>query len=166
MSVLRISLPSLVATERFGALLAELLHPGDRLQLIGEMGAGKTMLARAIGGALHADPPLTSPTFVLLAEHEGLMPIWHLDAYRLPVGGDPFAAGLLDERQVSGLTIIEWADRLQWPAGEDGASGLRIALAQGEHEDERSATIQFSDPARRAALRDALQRAGIVVHDA
>jgi tRNA threonylcarbamoyladenosine biosynthesis protein TsaE len=68
---LRIELNDLAATQRLGTIIAHHLRAGDRLLLIGEVGSGKTTLARAIGSALHADPPLTSPTFLLVSEHQG-----------------------------------------------------------------------------------------------
>ena len=123
MSALNLTLSTLDRTQQFGALLAGLLRPGDRLFLIGEIGAGKTTLARAIGAALQADPPLTSPTFVLMSEHHGTMPIWHGDAYRLPDGSDPLAHGLIDERQASGLTIMEWPNLLNWPPSSAVSAG-------------------------------------------
>ena len=62
---LRIELSNLAATQQLGTIIAHHLRAGDRLFLIGEIGSGKTTLARAIGSALHADPPLTSPTCLL-----------------------------------------------------------------------------------------------------
>jgi tRNA threonylcarbamoyladenosine biosynthesis protein TsaE len=91
-SALKLTLSTLGQTQRFGALLAGLLQPGDRLFLVGEIGAGKTTLARAIGATLQADPPLTSPTFVLMSEHQGTMPIWQrlyafVARHRLKIAG-------------------------------------------------------------------------------
>ena len=83
MSVVTITLGSLAATTALGAAIGASLRPGDRVLLSGDLGSGKTTLARAIGVALHAEPELTSPTFILVAEHRGDLPIWHVDAYRL-----------------------------------------------------------------------------------
>ena len=166
MSALNLTLSTLEQTQQLGALLAGLAQPGDRLFLIGEIGAGKTTLARAIGATLQADPPLTSPTFVLMSEHHGTMPIWHGDAYRLPDGSDPLAHGLIDERQGSGLTIMEWSNLLHWPTSGGGAAQITITLQPGASEEQRIAQIAWDDAARLERLQKALCAAGLEFHDA
>ena len=166
MSVLRLTLSALDQTQQVGALLAGLLEPGDRLFLIGEIGAGKTTLARAIGATLQADPPLTSPTFVLMSEHHGTMPIWHGDAYRLPDGSDPLAHGLIDERQASGLTIMEWSNLLRWPTSGGGAAQITITLQPGVNEEQRIVQIAWDDAPRLERLQKALRAVGLELHGA
>lgn len=162
---LRLQLASLAATERLGSVIAGYLQPGDRLFLIGEIGSGKTTLARAVGFTLQAEPPLTSPTFLLVSEHQGVLPIWHADAYRLPPGSDPFAAGLIDERHAAGVTIIEWPEQVDWPIRGNGGAHLEVALTATATEEERIATIHVEDAARARTLRDALVSAGFEVSD-
>ena len=166
MNALNLTLSTLNQTQRFGALLAGILQPGDRLLLVGEIGAGKTTLARAIGAALQADPPLTSPTFVLMSQHHGTMPIWHGDAYRLPDGSDPLAHGLIDERQASGLTIMEWPNLLRWPTSDVSAAQITISLQAGVTEEQRIAQIAWTDAVRLERLQNALRAAGLELHDA
>ena len=101
MNVVTVELDSRAATSALGAAIGAALRPGDRILLSGDLGSGKTTLARAIGAALHAEPELTSPTFILVAEHRGDLPIWHVDAYRLPVGSDALRSGIVDERPQS-----------------------------------------------------------------
>ena len=55
---------------------------------------------------------MSSPTFVLMAEYEGRLPLFHLDLYRLDDAADALAGGLLDDRQSTGVTLVEWAERL------------------------------------------------------
>jgi tRNA threonylcarbamoyladenosine biosynthesis protein TsaE len=162
---LRIQLGSLAATQRLGSVIAQHLHPGDRLFLIGEIGSGKTTLARAVGVSLHAEPPLTSPTFLLVSEHQGTLPIWHADAYRLPPGSDPLAAGLIDERHAAGVTIIEWPEQVDWPIRGDGTTHLEVELTAATREDERIATMQIGDAERARSLRAALLSVGLEVSD-
>src|SRR5579859_5326038 len=78
-------LPELAATEAFGRRLGGLLFPGAVVALIGPLGAGKTHLARAVAAGLGVRDPrvVTSPTFVLIQEYAGRLPIYHFDAYRL-----------------------------------------------------------------------------------
>jgi tRNA threonylcarbamoyl adenosine modification protein YjeE len=163
---LRIELNDLAATQRLGTIIAHHLRAGDRLLLIGEIGSGKTTLARAIGSALHADPPLTSPTFLLVSEHQGTLPIWHADAYRLPPGSDPLAAGLIDERHAAGVTIVEWPEQVRWPLQGEGSSLLEVELTPGAHDDARGATLRIGDAERARSLHAAVLAAGIEAADA
>ena len=150
MSVVTITLGSLAATTALGAAIGASLRPGDRVLLSGDLGSGKTTLARAIGVALHAEPELTSPTFILVAEHRGDLPIWHVDAYRLPPGSDALRAGIIDERQQHGVTLIEWPEHLEG-IGAEGTGVLSIRLAAAD-DGARSAVISGARPELRAVL--------------
>jgi tRNA threonylcarbamoyladenosine biosynthesis protein TsaE len=149
-SVVTITLGSLAATTALGAAIGASLRPGDRVLLSGDLGSGKTTLARAIGVALHAEPELTSPTFILVAEHRGDLPIWHVDAYRLPPGSDALRAGIIDERQQHGVTLIEWPEHLEG-IGAEGTGVLSIRLAAAD-DGARSAVISGARPELRAVL--------------
>src|SRR5271154_3606508 len=82
---LTIELESEDETARLGGIIAELVAPGVAIGLVGPLGAGKTWLVRAVAEALGVDPTaISSPTFVLIHEYEGRLPIYHFDAYRLP----------------------------------------------------------------------------------
>ena len=151
MSVVTITLGSLAATTALGAAIGASLRPGDRVLLSGDLGSGKTTLARAIGVALHAEPELTSPTFILVAEHRGDLPIWHVDAYRLPPGSDALRAGIIDERQQHGVTLIEWPEHLEG-IGAEGTGVLGIHLAAAADDGARSAVISGARPEFRAVL--------------
>lgn len=98
-------------TQRLGARLGELLEPGDVLLLEGDLGAGKTVLAQGVAQGLAIDDPVTSPTFTLIHEYEGRLPLYHVDLYRL--GGATDAAGIGIEEYLygDGVTVIEWPDR-------------------------------------------------------
>ena len=80
-----IDIPDLAATEAFGRRLGELLFPGRWSALVGQLGAGKTHLTRAIAEGLGVKNPaaVNSPTFVLIQEYPPRLPIYHFDAYRL-----------------------------------------------------------------------------------
>lgn len=151
MSVVTISLLGLGATTALGAAIGGTLRPGDRVLLSGDLGSGKTTLARAIGAALHAEPELTSPTFILISEHRGDLPIWHVDAYRLPPGSDALRAGLIDERQQHGVTLIEWPEHLAGLAAV-GADVLNVHLTAVADEGRRSVEIRGARPELRAVL--------------
>src|SRR4051812_5587441 len=87
-----VELRSEFETDRLGRTLAELVESGTVVGLIGPLGAGKTRLTRAISEALGVDPgAIASPTFVLIHEYDGRIPVYHFDAYRLG-GPDEFDA--------------------------------------------------------------------------
>ena len=104
--------PDPAATDALGRSLAAVAAPGDLLCLWGDLGAGKTHLAKAFGAALGVRETITSPSFVLMAEYEGRLPMFHVDLYRLASAADVLAGGLLDDRWVGGVTLVEWPDRL------------------------------------------------------
>ena len=106
--------PDLSATAAFGRRLAALLFPGAVVGLIGPLGAGKTHLVRAIAEGLGCDRRrVSSPTFALVHEYPGRMPVYHFDTYRLPDEA-AFADLGVDEYFVGGgVCLIEWADRVE-----------------------------------------------------
>jgi tRNA threonylcarbamoyladenosine biosynthesis protein TsaE len=158
-TLITVSLGSLAETTSLGTAIGASLSPGDRILLSGDLGSGKTTLARAIGSALHAEPELTSPTFVLVAEHQGDMPIWHVDAYRLPAGSDALRAGIIDERQQHGVTIIEWPEHLEGLVSA-GVNVMRIHLAVAAGGEQRTAEIRGARPALGAALHALFHQSG------
>lgn len=108
----RVWTTSTAATRALGAVLASVAAAGDRIALLGPLGAGKTQLAKGFGAGLGVTDEVTSPSFTLMAEHEGRLPLFHLDLYRLAGSEDALAGGMLDEREDEGVTLTEWADRL------------------------------------------------------
>lgn len=100
------------ATLELGRRLGRHARPGTLLALVGPLGAGKTQLAKGVADGLGVSSVVNSPTFVLMNEHPGRLRLYHADAYRLDDPEEALAAGLLDERQADGVTVLEWADRL------------------------------------------------------
>jgi tRNA threonylcarbamoyladenosine biosynthesis protein TsaE len=100
------------ATRALAARLAAVAGPGDLVCLIGDLGAGKTQFAKGFAAGLGVEDVVSSPTFVLMAEYRGRLPLFHLDLYRLDDAADVLAGGLLDDRQADGVAIVEWAERL------------------------------------------------------
>lgn len=135
------------ATRRLGARLGARAGAGDVIALVGPLGAGKTELARGIARGLDVEEPISSPTFVLVAEHPGRVPFFHVDCYRLAGAEDALAAGILDERADEGVTVIEWAERLgvALPAGR-----LEVVI-EGAGDEPRRLELRATD-ARHARL--------------
>ena len=103
-------------TEALGAALGRLMQPGDVLALVGDLGAGKTCLARGVAAGLGIDEPVTSPTFILVAEYTSArgFPLYHADCYRLEQATSEAQAIGLDELLLDeGVAVVEWAERIE-----------------------------------------------------
>lgn len=100
-------------THALGERLGQEAVAGDVVALFGDLGAGKTVLAKGIAAGLDADPDdVTSPTFVLMRRHEGRLPLYHFDAYRLAGPNDMLDIGADEFLYGDGVSVIEWADRV------------------------------------------------------
>lgn len=108
----RLVSPDPAATSALGLALAEAARPGDLVCLWGDLGAGKTHLAKAFGAGLGVIDTISSPSFILMAEYAGRLPLFHVDLYRLADATDVVAGGLIDDRQAAGVTLVEWPDRM------------------------------------------------------
>jgi tRNA threonylcarbamoyladenosine biosynthesis protein TsaE len=101
-------------TEALGTALGKALGGGGVVALVGTLGAGKTRLVQSIAVALGADRRLVnSPTFILIQEYEGLLPIYHCDTYRLRNVEEFLDLGIDEILQSHGICLIEWADRVK-----------------------------------------------------
>ena len=101
-------------TDRLGAALAQVLPASSVISLVGTLGAGKTYLVQALASALGvARESVVSPTFVLCQEYQGSKKIVHVDAYRLRDEDEFLELGPQEWFESEGLTLIEWADRVE-----------------------------------------------------
>jgi tRNA threonylcarbamoyladenosine biosynthesis protein TsaE len=107
------------ATRAFAARLAGVARAGDVVCLWGELGAGKTVFAKGFGAGLGVIDTISSPSFVLMGEYAGRLPLFHIDLYRLASAQEAVDGGLLDDRQSAGVVLIEWPDRLGSALPED-----------------------------------------------
>lgn len=92
--------------------LAQRLRPGDVVCLSGELGAGKSVVARGIGKGLGVEEDILSPTFNYVLEYEGRLPLYHADLYRLHGTHDFIAMGLEEYFERDGVFLIEWPERI------------------------------------------------------
>ena len=154
-------LPDEAATTRLGEDLAMAVRPGDVLLLDGDLGAGKSTLARGLIRALAGDPSheVPSPTFTLVQSYDTPVPVHHFDLYRLSSSEELEELGF-DEAVASGVALVEWPERA---AEAMPATSLRLAI---DHEgDGRRITLSGDGPAfdriaRSLAMRDFLGTAG------
>ncbi|HMI92773.1 MAG TPA: tRNA (adenosine(37)-N6)-threonylcarbamoyltransferase complex ATPase subunit type 1 TsaE [Polyangiales bacterium] len=124
---------------RLGRRLADCLQPGDLVLLEGELGAGKTFLARAVARGLGVLPEvrITSPTFDLVHELPARVPLVHADLYRLDAAADLLELGLLERIGGDAIVLIEWGARF---AGQLAGAGITVQLARS------------TDPGRRCTI--------------
>jgi len=105
---------SLVETQQLGKQLASVFEPGLVVSLIGDLGAGKTHLVQAIAEELGVtEDEVNSPTFVLIQEYAGRIPIVHIDAYRLRDIDEFLELGADELLGADNVSLIEWADRVE-----------------------------------------------------
>ena len=103
-------------TINIGRRIAKNLRPGDIICLFGELGSGKTMLTKGIAQGLGVQKnKIISPSFVLIRIHtQGRLPLYHFDLYRLKAPRDILGLGYEEYLYDTGVTVIEWADRLKY----------------------------------------------------
>ena len=139
-------------TRAFAADLATVAAPGDVVCLWGDLGAGKTVFAKGFGAGLGVQETISSPSFVLMGEYAGRLPLFHIDLYRLATAEEALDGGLLDDRQGAGIVIIEWPDRLG-AALPDDRLDVRI---HGGADEPRSIRVAAHGPAHRRYAAAAL----------
>jgi tRNA threonylcarbamoyladenosine biosynthesis protein TsaE len=143
-------------TRALGERLGARLRPGDLVTLRGELGAGKTTLAQGIAAAIGVREPANSPTFVLIVEHQGRVPLLHLDAYRLEgalgqtICYDALCdAGVLDFlAREDGVKLVEWPQRI---CEVLPTPRFAIDIAPGAGDNERRIEIRENQPASEEA---------------
>lgn len=99
-------------TVELGKKIGSLLKSGDVIAMQGTLAAGKTTITKGIAAALGVDDTITSPTFCLISEYQGKMPLYHMDVYRLN-GAEDFAELGTDEMIYgNGVSVIEWSEKI------------------------------------------------------
>jgi len=103
---------SVEETERCGEALAASLHGGEVLAYTGDLGMGKTAFTRGLARGLGYLGRVTSPTFTIVNEYEGKIPLFHFDMYRLNSSDDLFDIGWEDYLSRGGICAVEWSERV------------------------------------------------------
>ncbi|PKQ15825.1 MAG: tRNA (adenosine(37)-N6)-threonylcarbamoyltransferase complex ATPase subunit type 1 TsaE [Actinobacteria bacterium HGW-Actinobacteria-7] len=109
-------------TFQCGRTLAPLLVAGDVVLLSGDLGAGKTQLTKGMADGLGVVEPVTSPTFNILLVHEGRLPLYHFDLYRLDRGAQLEDLDYYGTLEAGGVAVVEWGDRFAEAMPDDGIS--------------------------------------------
>ena len=109
---LRFRTNSAEETIELGKKIGSLLQKGDIIALQGNLAAGKTTITKGIARSLGVKDEITSPTFCLISEYEGRMPLYHMDVYRLDGGDDFINLGVEDLIYGDGVSLIEWSEKI------------------------------------------------------
>lgn len=111
--ILTIESSSPEETFRLGELLGDMAVTGDIFCLSGDLGAGKTVLAKGVAAGLGVSGRVASPTFTLINEHRGRLPFYHMDVYRLGGPEEMYDLGYEEYFYGDGVTLVEWAEIIE-----------------------------------------------------
>ena len=100
-------------TKKIGKEIGKLVRPGDLLAFYGELGAGKTCFIQGISQQLEVKDYVTSPSFTIINEYQGKIPIYHFDLFRLNSAEEILELGYEEYFYGEGLTVIEWAEKIE-----------------------------------------------------
>lgn len=126
-------------TIELGEKIGSLLQKGDIIALQGTLAAGKTTITKGIARALGVKDEITSPTFCLISEYEGKLPLYHMDVYRLEGGDDFINLGVEDLIYGNGVSLIEWSEKIM---SELPKKTIILRLEAKEGTTERTITLE------------------------
>ena len=127
-------------TEQLGEQLAHHLHAGDVIAYLGDLGAGKTAFTRGLARGLGCTGRVTSPTFTIVNEYEGNLPLFHFDMYRLSDADELFDIGWDDYLSRDGICAVEWSERITTELPENT---ITVTIRRSdEHDEWRYITIE------------------------
>ncbi len=141
-------------TRAVAAALGEVLVAGDLVLLVGDLGAGKTAFVQGLARGLGVEEPVTSPTFTIVQEYRGRLPLAHVDVYRLDRVQDLYDLGF-DELVDDGVTVVEWGDLVEQVVPADH---LVVRIEPGPADNDRVLELSYHG-ARWRGRRDDVERA-------
>lgn len=136
---MRVLLQGEEQTERLGRCLAKVLGAGDAVLLIGEMGMGKSVLARAVARCFGVRGAMPSPSFTILQSYDADIPVKHFDLYRLEDPVEFYEAGLDEEMDARSLCLIEWPEMTDFRPERR----VEVRMSRGDGENGRAAEIEL-----------------------
>ncbi|MBE7004542.1 MAG: tRNA (adenosine(37)-N6)-threonylcarbamoyltransferase complex ATPase subunit type 1 TsaE [Ruminococcaceae bacterium] len=129
---------SVSETEAIGEKLAKRLHPGDVIAFTGSLGMGKTAFTRGLARGLGCRGRVTSPTFTIVNEYDGGIPLFHFDLYRLASSDELYDIGWDDYLARGGVCAVEWSERVTDALPPEV---ITVDLSRGASDDERVITV-------------------------
>lgn len=149
MTALVVRTRSAAETAALGERIGRQLRAGDVVGLEGELGAGKTTFAQGIARGLAVTSHVSSPTFTLVREYRGRVPVYHVDLYRIEREEEVADLALEEVVGGEGVAVIEWPERAPRVLPE---ARLRVRIAF-DGDDERTITVEASGPRHRDLVR-------------
>lgn len=125
-------------TEQLGEQLGRTLRPGSVVAYRGDLGMGKTAFTRGLARGLGCTCRVTSPTFTIVNEYSGALPLFHFDMYRLDSSDELFDIGWGDYLSRGGVCAVEWSERVEDALPDDA---LWVSFARGDGENDRIITV-------------------------
>ncbi len=125
-------------TEQLGEQLGRTLRPGSVVAYRGDLGMGKTAFTRGLARGLGCTCRVTSPTFTIVNEYSGALPLFHFDMYRLDSSDELFDIGWEDYLSRGGVCAVEWSERVEDALPDDA---LWVSIARGNGENDRIITV-------------------------
>ena len=125
-------------TEQLGEQLGRTLRSGSVVAYRGDLGMGKTAFTRGLARGLGCTCRVTSPTFTIVNEYSGALPLFHFDMYRLDSSDELFDIGWEDYLSRGGVCAVEWSERVEDALPEDA---LWVSFARGTGENDRIITV-------------------------
>jgi len=150
-------------TMALGEQLGKHLRPGDVIALFGDLGAGKTTLTKGIAAGMNLPADVHSPTFTLIHEHPGPVPLYHVDLYRLSTEEEVERIGIDEYIYGDGVTVIEWADRMRSLLPSDrldieirfeAKPALESRVTETEGENVRTLTFETGSPRMQSVIEE------------
>ena len=126
-------------TELLGERLAQQLKGDEVLALFGGMGMGKTAFTRGLAHGLDVQEPVSSPTFALVNEYAGRLPLYHFDMYRVTSWDDLYSTGFFDYLETGGVLVIEWSENIEEALPENT---VKIIFKRENGENDREIEIE------------------------
>ncbi len=141
-------------TIELGTILGKYLKPGDIIAMQGTLAAGKTTITKGIALSLGVEEDVTSPTFTLISEYEGSLPLYHMDVYRLDGPEDFINLGTEDMLYGKGVSIIEWSEKIM----EELPKKTIILKLEAQPDNSRIITLANFEDEKRAGFAEEAAR--------
>lgn len=144
-------------TEKLGELLGSVVKKGTVICLIGDLGTGKTEFTKGLAKGLEVSDYVTSPTFIIINEYKGRLPLYHFDVYRINDIDEMFEIGYEEYVYGDGVSVIEWSDLIEEIIPDEN---IRVTISKDMEMgmDYRNITIEAKGEKNYGILREMIEK--------